>query len=193
MMSKKTTTAFGSLLILCMLVTGAATAAPAAKVDVCHIEGNGDYHKISISENALQQHLDHGDNRLGDPFPGMPGYVFGDDCLPESTSVDVAGDWAGHNGLAGFLGFTFEMTLSQDALGNVTGTINYDVGNNRTVTGSVQGHHFTFTTHDNPFDPNQAYWANCTPCVIDASGTYFQGSGTDSSAENVEFAAYKVS
>ncbi len=34
---------------------------PAPKVDVCHRTGNGDFHLINISSNALNAHLGHGD------------------------------------------------------------------------------------------------------------------------------------
>lgn len=33
------------------------------KVEICHLKGNGEYVTISISENAYQAHLDHGDIR----------------------------------------------------------------------------------------------------------------------------------
>lgn len=32
------------------------------KVDVCHVTGNGSFHVINISENAVQAHLNHGDS-----------------------------------------------------------------------------------------------------------------------------------
>jgi hypothetical protein len=69
-----------ALLALAMLVSEIAVAAPADKVDVCHLEGNGSYHLINVSENALPAHLAHGDALPGDPVPGMPGYVFDDAC-----------------------------------------------------------------------------------------------------------------
>ncbi len=36
------------------------------KVDLCHITGNGSWHVISVNENAVQAHLDHGDVLLED-------------------------------------------------------------------------------------------------------------------------------
>lgn len=65
---------------LLLLVTGLVSAAPAAKVDVCHGEGNGAYHLINVSENALPAHLAHGDGQPGDAVPGMPDKVFGEAC-----------------------------------------------------------------------------------------------------------------
>ena len=53
------------------------------KVDVCHIEGNGSYHLINISENAFAKHVDHGDGSPGDVVPGMDGFVFGENCVTE--------------------------------------------------------------------------------------------------------------
>ena len=44
------------------------------KADVCHLEGNGFYHLINVSVNALPAHLAHGD--------GIPGEGFLLDCTP---------------------------------------------------------------------------------------------------------------
>jgi hypothetical protein len=52
------------LFVLALFVVGASAAwAGADKVQVCHIPpGNPDnFHTISVSQNALQAHLDHGD------------------------------------------------------------------------------------------------------------------------------------
>jgi hypothetical protein len=65
-----------------------ASAAPAPKVDVCHYDADaGTFHKINISENAFQKHLDHGDAAPGEAVPTMPGYVFTDSCEPELAVV----------------------------------------------------------------------------------------------------------
>jgi hypothetical protein len=61
-------------------VAGLAFAEQATKVDVCHREGNGSYHLINISENALPAHLNHGDGRPGGPVPGMEGKKFDEKC-----------------------------------------------------------------------------------------------------------------
>ena len=45
--------------------TGATLAAPAAKQDICHVEGNGSFHLINVSVNALPAHEAHGDGYLG--------------------------------------------------------------------------------------------------------------------------------
>ena len=51
------------VLLFLALLAFAATAAQAAKVEICHFPpGNPDnWHTISVSENALAAHLDHGD------------------------------------------------------------------------------------------------------------------------------------
>jgi hypothetical protein len=38
-----------------------AIGKPTEKVDVCHRTGNGSFHQINISGNALPAHLAHGD------------------------------------------------------------------------------------------------------------------------------------
>ncbi len=40
--------------------------APKAKVDICHITGNGSWHLINVSENAWPAHEAHGDALLVD-------------------------------------------------------------------------------------------------------------------------------
>lgn len=67
-------------MVAVFLATGIVFAAPAEKVDVCHSEGNGSYHKISVSPNAVPAHTDHGDALPGEPVPGMEGYEFDEDC-----------------------------------------------------------------------------------------------------------------
>lgn len=56
---------FISALIPAMVLVAATTATavgqPQGKVDVCHRTGNGSFHEINISSNALPAHLRHGD------------------------------------------------------------------------------------------------------------------------------------
>lgn len=62
------------------------------RVDVCHVNGKGEYNKITIAQAALETHLAHGDGAVGDPIPRMPHYIFGDNCEPifdGSAVVDV--------------------------------------------------------------------------------------------------------
>lgn len=50
------------------------------KVQICHRTGNGSYHQIEISVNAVPAHRAHGDGMIGEPVPGSPGKVFGPGC-----------------------------------------------------------------------------------------------------------------
>ena len=59
------------------------------KVGVCHSEGNGTFHLVSISDKALPAHIDHGDGQPGDPVPGQSGKQFGADCSIEDALVTV--------------------------------------------------------------------------------------------------------
>lgn len=70
-------------LVASFLITGMVFAdedKPDEKVDVCHREGNGSYHLINISENALPAHLNHGDGLPGGKVPDMQAMKFGGDC-----------------------------------------------------------------------------------------------------------------
>lgn len=53
---------------------------PAPKVDVCHRKGNGSFHLINVSGNALAAHIDHGDGQPGDAVPGDPSKEFDGAC-----------------------------------------------------------------------------------------------------------------
>ena len=65
----------------------AANASNASKVDVCHVDGKGNYRIINVSENAKQAHLDHGDiepvdgscseEEVSFAFVGLPTQVAG--------------------------------------------------------------------------------------------------------------------
>ena len=75
------------LLVLGILVSGIAIAKN-AKVNVCHVTGNGTYRLINISEKAVPAHLAHGDALPGDPVPGVDDKIFGDDCSLEDASPE---------------------------------------------------------------------------------------------------------
>ena len=78
------------------VVTIGALAGPVqagqTKVDVCHVDGQGDIRLISVAEPGLQAHTDHGDPEIGSSY--APGLVYGPDCQPEvvpsSPTVEVA-------------------------------------------------------------------------------------------------------
>ncbi|HKO62355.1 MAG TPA: hypothetical protein VJV03_14420 [Pyrinomonadaceae bacterium] len=58
-----------------------ASAAPPAKVDLCHRTGNGSYQPISVSSNAAANHMSHGDvQQPNGAVPGSPGFVFDSQC-----------------------------------------------------------------------------------------------------------------
>ncbi len=60
----------------------------AGNVTVCHKNGKGDWNLLSISENALNGHLNHGDTLLED-YDG-DGYVsMENDCLPGGDCDDT--------------------------------------------------------------------------------------------------------
>jgi len=66
-----------------------AQAAPAEKVDVCHVDGQGNYNIINISENAYQQHLDHGDQDVNED--GSCGALPGPTVTPGYSGLTEAG------------------------------------------------------------------------------------------------------
>jgi len=64
-----------------LIVASAGTSQAAQeKFDVCHMEGNGSYHLITIAEPGYETHYAHGDGLIGDPVPGGTDYVFAEDC-----------------------------------------------------------------------------------------------------------------
>jgi len=52
------------------------------RVDVCHVNGNGEFNKITIAYAAFDTHISHGDGTIGGEVPGKPGYIFDEDCRP---------------------------------------------------------------------------------------------------------------
>jgi len=80
----KTNKVLNVLVIIAMMVilvpVAGVLAAPAEKVDVCHMDGTGVYHLINISDNAYPAHQEHGDAYTGELVPNLPGKKFADDC-----------------------------------------------------------------------------------------------------------------
>jgi len=62
---------------------GQLTLPQPGKVQLCHRTGNGQYHLIEVSVNAEPAHRAHGDAKIGEAVPGMPGKVFGPGCTIE--------------------------------------------------------------------------------------------------------------
>lgn len=70
--------------------TAGGVSAGGIKQDVCHLSSTGDYRLINISENAFDQHVAHGDGVPGGAVPGMDGFDFDADCVPELTEIIYA-------------------------------------------------------------------------------------------------------
>ena len=51
-----------------------------SKVNVCHREGNGSFHLITVASSAVPAHRQHGDALPGQPVPGKPGFTFDAAC-----------------------------------------------------------------------------------------------------------------
>jgi hypothetical protein len=73
------TLALTGLMNLGLLSPGTVLAGQ-EKIDVCHSEGNGTYHLITIAEPAYETHVAHGDAEIDESVPGNPGYIFAEDC-----------------------------------------------------------------------------------------------------------------
>jgi len=76
----------GCLIMLGWLSPGPGSTA-VQKVDVCHREGNGSFHLITVASQAVQAHRTHGDTLPGEAVPGTPGYVFDETCMEEPAST----------------------------------------------------------------------------------------------------------
>ena len=61
----------------------------AAKVEVCHRTGNGSFHKINVSENAVPAHRAHGDALTGEPVPTSQSQVFDDNCGALNPWIEI--------------------------------------------------------------------------------------------------------
>ncbi|GEM_PF-4992969 len=57
------------------------------RIDVCHVDEQGTYRKITIAQAALEAHLAHGDGVIGEGIPGNPGYIFNEDCEPVPDEI----------------------------------------------------------------------------------------------------------
>ena len=56
------------------------TTTDGPKVQLCHRTGNGRYQLIEVSISAEPAHRAHGDGKIAEAVPGMPGKVFGAGC-----------------------------------------------------------------------------------------------------------------
>ena len=61
-----------------------------AKIRLCHLEGNGNYHPIEVSLSAKEDHLAHGDGYpLGDVPGTEPILSFDNDCNVLGPDIDI--------------------------------------------------------------------------------------------------------
>lgn len=123
---RKTTMAV-AMAAMTFAVTSPVAGAPAEKVDVCHAEGTGDYHKINVNENAFETHVDHGDASPGEGVPSQPGMVFSDECVPSIAVGSFSNQYSGSLLATGF-------TLFQTEDGTYFGTATYSYGADRSAT-----------------------------------------------------------
>ncbi len=61
---------------------------------MCHVNGTGAFHLISVGAPAVPAHRAHGDGAIGQPVPGNPAYVFDAGCRPVAACT-LSGDWVG--------------------------------------------------------------------------------------------------
>jgi hypothetical protein len=94
----------------------------APKVDVCHRTGNGEFHLITVSANALEAHLRHGDALAGTPVPDLENVEFDESCEAVSTKV-VEGSFSGSG-----LDIQFTAYLAFDDTVSGMGSYTYAVG-----------------------------------------------------------------
>lgn len=96
-----------------------------AKIEICHLNGNGDYNNIEINENALDAHLAHGDKFVNSPEGsytfrkvidrGVNGIITGD-YIVEISADDVNGDFTG-------TGIRYDIPNGGNAYVNITGNV----------------------------------------------------------------------
>ncbi len=58
-------------------------------VSLCHKEGNGSYHLITIDGSAEPAHRAHGDAAIGEAVPDRPFHIFDEQCRPIGPSVEL--------------------------------------------------------------------------------------------------------
>lgn len=65
-----------------VLLSATAAAGPAAPRDVCHVNGQGVFHVVTVNGNAVKAHLDHGDAVPATWWVDADGDGYGDDAAP---------------------------------------------------------------------------------------------------------------
>ena len=71
-----------AMMVITSTYVSSVSAEGQDKVEVCHVDGQGNYSQISIADPALDSHVAHGDARPGEAIPNMAGYNFAEDCSP---------------------------------------------------------------------------------------------------------------
>ncbi len=99
------------------LLMAPAVGAGQEKVEVCHLEGTGEFHLIAVADPSFDAHVAHGDGTPGGDVPGVPGYVFDEAC----ETVEAMPDVTLRLELVGSIGNTTAHAggLTYDFLGNV--------------------------------------------------------------------------
>lgn len=110
-----------------------------AKIEICHLNGNGDYNIIEINKNALDAHLAHGDMVV---FPQVGSYDWNyyhmgnpNSLFVHDMEITEVGD--GEFSGTGFSqeGTAWTLTGTYDEAGNVEFTIVYVNGYTVVATG----------------------------------------------------------
>lgn len=147
----------GSLILVILLLTVACsdhtlTTEPAlegtplssqaqAGVDVCHVNGEGVYTRITIADDAYSSHVDHGDQSPGGDVPGLPGHVFDAECrVVELPSTPMGPD----GGTVVAEGGTVEFDFSANALSDEVSIVVQAVSDPLDSFGMVPGLIFRF-------------------------------------------------
>ena len=89
--------------LFAVIGTSGAHAA-SVMVDVCHIEGNGSFALLNISDKAMPAHLRHGDALPGEGVPFEPEFEFDDNCeqvLASSCPCDFSATGLAQIGIDG--------------------------------------------------------------------------------------------
>jgi hypothetical protein len=71
---------FGQVPVVPTVPTVPGADTPGSKVQLCHRTGNGRYQLMEVSTSAESAHRGHGDGKIGEAVPGMPGKLFGAGC-----------------------------------------------------------------------------------------------------------------
>lgn len=152
-----------------------------ASVTLCHKEGNGSFHKITVNVSAEPAHRDHGDAKPGEKVPGTQNQTFDDNCgivgpavrIEKSTNGEDADEAPGPRVLVG-------TNVSWEYVVTNTGTVTL---NNIVVT---DDRNVTVTCPTNTLTPGQSM--TCT-----GSGQATQGQYRNVGTVNASSASGNVS